>query len=206
MKPPLFRTAAAFLDGTMVIENLLANIDTILGRLTESDLRRYAWLQKELLFRDVSADREYQRTFNGYYKMQRRKETWYRQYFGLLENMKDKQSVSFDFVLKDLYKRTERIEASFSSKFVASIQPEMPVYDKYVRQNLGLQAPGQWLPAGDRLSRFMVLYDVLVKKCSELIDSPTFSDLRSCFDKQWGKYASFTDAKKLDLLLWQHRR
>ena len=69
----------------MIIELLLRNVDEIFGRITLSQLSRYDKLQRSLCAIDVAADQDYQRTFNGYYRMQRRTRDWYGYFSRLLE-------------------------------------------------------------------------------------------------------------------------
>ena len=191
----------------MILDLLLNNIDEILRRITVSHLRRYDTLQRSLCATDVAADQEYQRMFNGYYKMQRRRQEWYGYFFSLLEREKKNTNITFRHVLEETYSTQHRIEPSFSSKLVATIRPEMPVYDKHVRENVSLTVPGQHKAAEVRVREFITVYSSLESKVATLIQNPVFTTkLRPAFDKKFRSYAHFTDVKKLDLLLWQHRQ
>ena len=48
------------------------------------------------------------------------------------------------------------IYASFSSKLLATVNPNMPVWDKFVLQNLGLRAPYYY--EKERLHKTILLY------------------------------------------------
>jgi hypothetical protein len=189
-----------------VIERLANNLPEILGRITLSQLSRYDQLQTLLGPTDVSADPDYQRIFNGYYRMQRRRQDWYGHYFSLLEREKANCSLSFREVLNETYDATRRVEPSFSSKLVATIRPEMPIYDKYVRENLLLKPPGRNKTAQVRVAELVALYSDLESKVSALVQNPVYIEkVRPEFDKAFRSYVHFTDVKKLDLLLWQNR-
>jgi len=127
----------------MIIELLLRNVDEIFGRITLSQLSRYDKLQRSLCAIDVAADQDYQRTFNGYYRMQRRTRDWYGYFSRLLEREKKNRNITFREVLEETYATKCRVEPSFSSKLIATIRPELPIYDKYVRENLLLSVPRQ---------------------------------------------------------------
>lgn len=57
-----------------------------------------------------------------------------------MERMK-KVNVSFEEVLQYLYSDLGRVEPSFSSKLVATIDDSKPVWDVHVLNNLGLKQP-----------------------------------------------------------------
>lgn len=198
---------AAFAAAPGIAAQLAGHIDKLLSRVTPSHLGRYAMLQGGLAARDVACDREYQSVFKGFYKMGRRDEGWYAYYFGLLQAAKADCTVSFRGVLERIYADRAQVEGSFSSKLVATIRPDMPVYDRHVRDNLALLAPpSSWSPAR-RMAAMISLYGELEEKVAALVGDPIFAaTLRPRFDARHPAYAHLTDVKKLDLLLWQHRR
>lgn len=198
---------AKFAASPSLVALLAKDVHKLLGRITESHLRRYVSLQGGLAARDVGCDREYQRIFKGFYKMGRRDEAWYDYYFGLLQASKLDKSITFGQVLERIYADREQVEASFSSKLVATIRPQLPVYDKHVRDNLSLEIPPTHWPAGKRLAAMLGMYQELEAKVAALVRDPIFAaTLRPAFDAHHPAYAHISDVKKLDLLLWQHRR
>ena len=190
----------------MILSSLLNNIDAVLGRITASHLHRYETLQVDLQNRNVAADKAYQRIFNGFYKMQRRTEQWYACFFAVLQREKNNKSITFGQILTQIHAEQKRVEPSFSSKLVATIRPEMPVYDKHVRVNLSLSVPAQYKPAHQRIQLLCAMYNALEHKIAGLIADPIFTTaLRPAFDRKWPAFAHFSEVKKLDFLLWQHR-
>lgn len=189
-----------------LLELLLSSADKILDRITLSHLSRYDRLQRALCVTNVAADPHYQRTFNGYYRMQRRLRDWYAYFFSLLEREKNNRNITFRAVLEETYSTKGRIEPSFCSKLVATIRPEMPVYDKHVRANLLLALPGTYKAPDVRVRDFIAVYSSLELRVAAIVQNPLFiQDLRPAFDTRFPAYAHFTDVKKLDLFLWQHR-
>src|SRR5437867_13228892 len=98
----------------MVLDYLSREIDSILGRITESHLKRYDRLQRFLLSTNVASNDAYQSTFNGYYRMQRRNHEWYGYFFSLLEREKRSRTVTFRDILEEVHQARHRVEPSFS--------------------------------------------------------------------------------------------
>ena len=189
----------------MILTRLLTDTDTILERITESQLSRYDHLQRLLPIINVAEDREYQTTFNGYYRMQRRARDWYSFFFSVLEREKLNQAVSFRQTLEEIYRSRHSVEPSFCSKLIATIRPDKPVYDKYVRTNLSLVIPRPSEPAEQRIQKLAGVYSGLEAQMAMLTQSEAFQELKRRFDSKFPSYIHFTDMKKLDLLLWQYR-
>ena len=191
----------------MILRSLEKDLETVLARIRPAQLERYWTLCDDLWRTNVAPDREYQRTFNAFFRMQRRSEDWYQYYFGLLESKKRDVSVTFQGVIEQIYADTCRVEPSFSSKLVATIRPDKPVYDKYVMVNLCLKIPGAHKRPEDRLVGLVAMYASLEEKVDALVKDEIFKTmLKPAFDRRFGAFTGFTDVKKLDFLLWQYRR
>lgn len=63
-----------------------------------------------------------------------RHEAWCRPYFRLLEDAKA-APISFADALRSIRERTGRLEASFASKLVHTVDPTLPVLDRFVRRD-----------------------------------------------------------------------
>jgi hypothetical protein len=100
---------------------------------------RYCWLQARLRNSNVAIDPEFQRRFNRYYRV-RGDENWRSTYYAVMESAKTTTPV-FSAVLSELARQTGRVEASFASKLVATIDPNQPVVDTHVLHWFGLRLP-----------------------------------------------------------------
>jgi hypothetical protein len=109
-----------------------------LSRL-ERGLTIYLWLQRQVRACDVSKNEEFQRRYSGFYRV-RRDLTWRLGYFSLLESSKLK-GIEFPEALVEINRRCGRIEASFASKLVATLEPSKPVIDKFVLEYFELRLP-----------------------------------------------------------------
>ena len=180
----------------------------VLDRLksVETALVTYDYLQRSLRACDVATSSEYQRAFNGYYRMRQRPQTWCDLFFSILEREKRSNAVAFRWVLEEIFRESGRLEASFSSKLVATIDANSPVWDQHVLGNLGLKAPSWSRDTERRLQRCVELYSSIRSWSSRAIQLDGFGEWRSRFDCQFPRFRHFTDIKKLDLLLWQSRQ
>lgn len=169
--------------------------------LVEAGLAKYGRLQAALATTDVTRDREFQMRFNGFYRV-RRDSAWQSAFFSLLKQNKSKRQ-SFADVLRALHAATGRVEASFASKLVASIDPDMPVIDKFVLENLGLRLPPTG-PIEIRLGRIVELHHRIRGIYSDYLDSDMGQHLVDRFKESYpGRHVS--RVKMLDLILWQVR-
>jgi hypothetical protein len=89
---------------------------------------------------DVSTNRDFQRKFNGFYRIIKRPESWYREYYSSMQRWKGSKP-TFDEVLEHLNKSLGKYEPSFSSKLVATLDPNQPIWDAYVLENTQIKVP-----------------------------------------------------------------
>ena len=178
------------------------NIDYAIEKLKIrfSDLKDYAWIMDRVGKTDVSTDAEFQRRFTRFYVL-RRNAAQQKAYYDLLENCKGKENVSFSEILRALYKATGWVEASFSSKLLATIKPDMPIWDSIVLSRLGFKHS----TSDDnekRLSRSERIYDGIVDWYREFLPTTKAQNAVAAFDAAFPEYISFTATKKIDFLLW----
>ena len=184
--------------------NLLENIDVlkVVQNLKDKieDIERYAWLIKNLHTVNVENTRDYQTKYNYFYKV-RRDMSWRQMYYSLFEKEKNCEP-SFESIICEIWKKTGRIEASFSSKMVATINPNMPIWDKYVLQNLHLKLDGT---KEQRLNNAIVLYDKITQYYGEFLQTTEANQSVDIFDQILSEYKWITPTKKIDFILWQSR-
>jgi hypothetical protein len=182
--------------------NALPDASEVIKALPRVDrgLAKYCWLQAELVSRDVSSDREYQRRYAGFYRV-RRAAPWRSAFFLILQDRK-MTGISFPEALQLLADRTGRIEASFASKLVATIDPDQPVIDSVVLQNVGLRLPP--ISAANRLERIVNLHAQLARWYRQQLASTAGAAILRLFRETYPG-AVVSDAKALDLVLWQIR-
>ena len=174
-----------------------ARIDRAIGDVTGS-VKKYRWLQQHLHGRNVSTDHEYQRRFGGYYRV-RRSAQWRDVYFTLLEATKEGNS-GLEGALRYLYAETRRIEASFASKLIATIDTSQPVLDSVVLGKLSLRLPTGTATA--RIQRVVELHTQLARRYSEFLATDSGRSMVARFTAEHSE-AHLTPVKMLDFVLWK---
>jgi len=174
-------------------------IQTALSRL-EHGLDQYLWLQHHVRSYDVSTNEDFQRRFNGFYRV-RRGSQWRSAYFGLLESSKAK-GIEFPEALQEVNRRTGRVEASFASKLVATLDPSKPVIDKFVLAHFELRLPR--CGVSNQGLKTIHLYRELCDKYHAFLQGLTGGMIRKLFDERY-PCSEVSELKKLDLVLWQVR-
>ena len=171
-------------------------------RIAESmGVNKYRQIMERVRNTDVSSDEDFQRTFNSYYRI-RRNEEWQVIYYDLFEAIKDSQP-SFEQIIRTLYKNTGNIEASFSSKMLATINSDMPIWDRYVVQNLCLKVKGK--TKEEQLSCTVDLYDQMVRWYRTFLDTPNGKECIEEFERILPEYKWMSSVKKIDFYLWSIR-
>ena len=174
-------------------------IDTLIAKSLGFD--KYQTIMETIRKTDVSADEIFQRTFDAFYRVRRNAE-WRKAYYDLFETVKD-SSPSFESIIRKLFKSTGMIEASFSSKMLATISADMPIWDCYVIQNLGLHVKGK--TKEDQINCAVDLYDQMISWYENFFQTENGRDCIAEFDRAFPEYVWMSDVKKIDFYLWSIR-
>ena len=162
---------------------------------------KYAQITKTFQNVNVLESLEFQRRFNGFYRVRRNKE-WQKKYYTLMQQGK-KEELSFDRILRELYLQTGRVEASFASKLLHTINNDMPIWDKFVLQNLGLKMPVCY--GEKKIENAILIYKEIISWYKNALSIPEINQKMFEFDEIFPDYKYFSKTKKLDFLLWQMR-
>lgn len=104
------------IDANKILEERLAS---------SMGIDKYARIMQRFNKVDVSQDKDFQREFNGFYIVRRNAE-WRKIYYDLFESMRTGPA-TFSKIINFLFEKTGNIEASFSSKMLATMNPDMPI-------------------------------------------------------------------------------
>ena len=171
-------------------------------RLAESmGLDKYKQIMEMVRNADVSLDSDFQRNYNAFYRVRRNAE-WRKVYYSLFETLKD-STPSFELILMTMYKATGNIEASFSSKMLATINPDKPIWDCYVMLNLCLDMQGR--TKEDQLKCAVDLYDQMVSWYDDFLQTENGRECITEFNRILPGYVWISDVKKIDFFLWSIR-
>lgn len=164
-------------------------------------LDRYLYIMEQVNKTNVATDMDFQRTFNGFYIV-RRNESWRKAYYEYFESIKN-GSPTFESIITYLYESTGNIEPSFSSKMLATILPEKPIWDRYVVQNLNMQLTG--VTKEEKLKNAIILYADMEKWYADFLESEKGKECIQEFDGVLPDYKGISNIKKIDSILWSIR-
>ncbi len=180
------------IDANKVIEERLA---ACMG------LDKYVVIMHQVMEVDVSKDAVFQRRFNSFY-MVRRNAAWRKVYYELFESMKSKPA-TFAEIITTLYEQTGNVEASFSSKMLATLYPDKPLWDRHVVRNLRLHLTGR--TKQKQLENAIELYAKIEKWYGDFLSTSDAKECLAVFDRALPRYTSISDVKKIDFFLWSIR-
>ena len=169
----------------------------------EKGVQKYIYLRRRLYEVDVSSDSEYQKTFNGFFRMRQRSADFYRDFYNWMEQHKN-TGVNFNDTLTYFYETHHRLEISFSSKLVALIDPQKPIWDSVVTTgHFGLKVP--YMYTKNRLQIAISKYDTYCSLYDVYMKTNSAKNMISEFDRMYPN-STITDVKKLDFMLWSIRK
>lgn len=150
---------------------------------------------------DVSDSVEFQKSFNGFYRVRQRPPIFYNKFYNFMEENKN-GAPSFEKALKFIYEELGRVEASFSSKLVATINPDLPIWDTVVLKNLDKKPPAYYRK--NRLEETILLYEDIKNEYKKILGEETGKLIIQLFDQEYPN-SGITNIKKVDFVFWQTR-
>lgn len=108
-----------------------------------------------------------------------------------------------------LEKISDTIDVSFVSKMLAAVDPLLPIWDKYVLQNLGFLKRWEKMTSKDKVVRIDEaerIYEDIKSWYRAFIRSKEGKACIVAFDSAMPHYKEkLTEVKKIDFLLWSKR-
>ena len=163
---------------------------------------------------DSIMDKDYRKMFTSYYRIRRDSE-WLESFYSYMYEIKDREDITFEEILcklsswehsvkvsgKNPNGCARTIEVSFSSKLLATISPDNPIWDSQVVKalNIKIKEKGEW---GERIKAYAHAYGELKKAVQEYINSDDGKKAIELFDNKFPNYADVSDYKKIDFYLW----
>ena len=175
---------------------------------TAFGLRTYIGILNTIQQDHFVATAEFQKTFNGFYRVRQKSAAWYDKYYKLMEEQKSANR-SFKDLLLYLEPVGGTIDVSFVSKLMAAVDPSLPIWDKYVLQNLELLKRWEKMIGKDRMLRIdeaCRIYQEIKIWYGTFICSKDGEECIVAFDTAMPSYRDkLTAVKKIDYLLWSKR-
>ena len=171
----------------------------------ENGLRKYLVIMEQVkTSENLFEDSIFRTNVNGFYRIRQRKKEFYDSYFTFMESNKNNENITFEETLRHFYSMFNRIEKSFSSKLVATINPELPVWDTVVVGNINSQLNQIFSKNIDNIQVCINKYDAMNEWYINTLKSVQGKDYVERFDFRFPD-CSITNLKKIDLILWQTR-
>jgi len=152
---------------------------------------------------NVSTNIEFQKDFNYFFQIKHTNKNFHNAFYSYLENNKI-NIPSFEDTLRHL---TEygRLEASYSSKLLAIIDPNLPIWDKYVLSYFEFKPVSKELDEESRIKKAIEIYDKLKNKYNIFLKTDECKIWIDSFDKVYPD-CPITPIKKVDFIIWQNRQ
>ena len=166
----------------------------------ESAIKKYFSIINMLHSCNVSSDEIFQKLYNGFYRLRLPASEYYQKHFDYLEKNKNNKNIAFSDVILYMSNLTGRVEASFSSKIVATINQDMPVWDNNVLSHLSINIPKGSFHS--KIEQSVLIYNDLCNYYDKKLKENNAKDIIKIFNNLFPQYRSITDIKKLDLAIW----
>jgi hypothetical protein len=110
---------------------------------------------------------------------------------------------TFTETLRYLY-QFGRLDASFASKLLATINPNLPVWDQFILKHFCLKKPSTNPNQEARILQANTIYEELIRKYKDFLAGEASKTWIKLFDEYYPSY-KITPIKKIDLIIWQAR-
>ena len=134
---------------------------------------------------------DFQKKFNGFYKVRRNK-NWRKEFYDLFEQNKNNKNISFDDIYDELLKKTGKREKSFVSKLVHTINNDSPIIDQNVLRGLGIKGNNP----------IAIFNNLETEYKRTLLPDAKAQNFFNDFDTAFPKAKLISDVKKIDFYLW----
>ncbi|HTT75351.1 MAG TPA: hypothetical protein VMF50_05150 [Candidatus Binataceae bacterium] len=149
----------------------------------------------------LAENRDYQRTFTGYYRMGRKKQSFYQAYYSMLQNAARADSLpSLSAVLQNLFDQTREKHLSFSSKLCATLDDNAVIFDKNVAGFFGV--PRGDLGQQNWLTKALDRYRRVQQGIDSFTHQPAWPQMRAQFNEKFPNAIHLPDIRVADLIIW----
>ena len=154
--------------------------------------------------KSISSSDEFQKLFRSFYGMNRAgmSASCYKEYFCLLDEARVNNNFEFKFVLKSLFEKSGKKHFSFTSKLLATANPNLPVWDSKVRRYLNFKFNLKFKNSFRDIDSCEHEYDRYCSWFKDFLKSDEATTLIHEFDKNMPN-VKITKMKKVDLMFWQ---
>lgn len=187
---------------------MATNPNIIIGYCLETafEPEKYLDIIKVVKNPDFKAEKDFRKMYNGFYKVIYKNEDWYNNYFSLMEEQLTEKR-SFKELLKEMYEVGGKVEASFVSKLMATVDVDLPLWDSYIIKHLGYES--KWgrssdLETSERIKVADEIYELIKARYKSFLESDDGKLWVAKFDEFLPEYKDkISNTKKIDFMLWR---
>ena len=164
-------------------------------------LDKYLFIMNKLDKCLVDEDDEFQKCFDTFYRVRRDKK-WRNTFYSYFQKAKERRKeLYFDEIIDYMYYKIKphSVEASFCSKMLATLNPNMPIIDHFILKRLDLEIKGN---KEEKLRDAKRVYKEIIKKEKELLEDKKYKKMIKDFKLYFNEY-DLSDIKILDFILWR---
>lgn len=192
-----------------IIEYLNLNADRIVRNIDQESIDVYLFLKEQFNNSNVSRNPLFQFVYRSFYRLDNAGLTpeFKNEYFILLENNREIQSIDIEGIVTALHKYPNRkaqnsLQFSFVTKMINMINDSMPIYDSEVAKVFGFKTPSYTKPFKGRLADFLKFYIELEEFYKETIENKRVDPVFRILENNLEHVHSLSDTKRLDFLVW----
>ena len=186
------------------------NCNAILSGLERiNDVSRYLKIQRLSREVDVSIDKQFQRMYRAYWRMNvaRLDDAFYARYFGLLERLKGTEITDIDRVVRQSLAASssagrKSLQFSFATKLVHTLDQRAPVYDSFVAAFYFFKGPSSGDAFDVRLEQLLGFYGFLRTEYARVIRDALLDVAIHQFHDRFPTNEVLPDERVVDFLLW----
>lgn len=174
------------------------------ANLIKKGISDYLWIQNNV-HTDLFLSDEFKKRFNRFYRIRQKSQKWYEAYYNLFAKCAQNPMPFRDMML-ELGLSTHEMHPSFCSKMLATLNPNKPIWDKYVLQQLGFTLNNT--PTNGpvvKANYYADIYNKIEEEYNTHRNDENVIAAIEKFDKEIPEAKNLTFVKKLDLILWSKR-
>ncbi|MDP3988633.1 MAG: hypothetical protein Q8P93_00125 [bacterium] len=163
-------------------------------------VEKYLDLQQGLQVGDCFNNEAFRKSFKSFYKVRFLQEVGVNELFRLLKEQRQKEK-DLREILMCMYEATGQLHKSFSSKIVATCNPDMPVIDSKVLQRI--KEDGRRVVIPSTVEGIVEFYEKMKIAYKDFLDTKKHDLVARFCNKFPEESKEISEIKMLDFVLWQ---
>lgn len=166
-------------------------------------INKYKKIMEIINQKDPFDDEEFRKLFNGFYRIRQKSKKWYDDFYTAFKMCKY-EHMDFKNTMEVLNDKTGEIHPSFCSKIIATLNPNKPVWDKYVLQWMGIILK-KHKSDSECIDYYSKIYQEIEDEYKKHLNDKNVREALDRFDTLVPEGKELTYIKKLDFILWSNR-